>query len=386
MFSEVRHLCLVVAFLVSGSAAAADWRVDVEPAGALYPVLELSQGHGAPPRSDSFGAGAGLVQIRLRANADAERVHVEIDGPYLTHPAQLDATLPQAGRDYVLRPSLPWDAPALEGLEQPQAAAWSIRVQRGDAPADVRDVASTVHPLAEALYYVRDGGERVDLSWIFAAYADPQDPVVAAILDQARARHADLDFAGYADGTARRGDVLAQAFALWEVLEDHGVVYADEDPGIARGPRVWSQRVRRHREVWQQRRANCLDGSLLLAAALERLGLQPFVLLVPRHALIGFYAQPNQRDPVFLETTLLGARHLAPRRAAFDPGPDPDAEALASFNAALDAGRTRYRREAASFGKHDPDYQWIDLATARAYGIIPLDGHAGAASTARSGG
>jgi hypothetical protein len=78
---------------------------------------------------------------------------------------------------------------------------------------------------------------------------------------------------------------------------------------------------------------------------------------------------------VFVETTALGAV----RRPSDDDPPFVsrlaeriDGAALGSFEAALAAGSERYRRDARRFGHHDPNYQWIDLATARAYGILPL--------------
>ncbi|MEO8670255.1 MAG: hypothetical protein ABI411_03000 [Tahibacter sp.] len=373
----IQRLPALILCMVWGLCAGADWQLDITPDNALYPALDLSQAQrsaATPQATDGrvVGAGSGLIQVELRANHDAERVALRLDAEYLSHPVDLVATLPRAGERYVLRPALAWDIAALSTLQEIRTVNIILSLQRGDAPVQQIQREVRLHPMQEALYYVRDGSEHVDLSWIFAAYADPQSAVVDAMLAQAQRAHPELPFDGYASRDAAA--VIAQAFALWEVLEQRGVRYADEDPGLARGPQIWSQRVRLHDDVWNQRRANCLDGSLLLAAALERLGVRSVLLLVPRHALLAFYPLRQDGEPVFVETTLLGARRLAAAapRAFLSELSHPDADALRSFSAALDAGRTRHARDAAGFRRRTPDYQWIDLAIARSYGIMPL--------------
>jgi hypothetical protein len=367
-----RALCLA-AFLAASPSLALDWRVDLGPDDALYPVLDLSLSPRKAHADDrAFGEGSGLLQVSLRAARDAQPVTLRLSAPHLAENATVQAVLPRAGERYVLRPRLVWDRERLAALRETTSEPLQLTLS-DDATQESRRVDARLHPLDEALYFARDGAERVDLSWIFAAYADPRDAAVEALIDSARSAHASLRFDGYAADAADA--VLAQTFALWEALQAHGVRYAEEDPGVARGPLLWSQRVRRHGEVWRERRANCLDGSLLIAAALERLGIDSTLLLVPRHALLAVHTRADGSAPVFVETTALGAV----RRPSDDDPPFVDrlderinGAALGSFQAALAAGNERYRRDARRFGKHDPNYQWIDLATARAYGILPL--------------
>jgi hypothetical protein len=216
-----------------------------------------------------------------------------------------------------------------------------------------------VHPLDDALYFVREGRERIDLGWVFAAYVDPGDPVVAAIVDDARVLDADFERASDDADTN-----VAKALAIWTVLTRHGLRYADGDPSLSRGPAVYSQRVRLLGEVWNERRANCVDGSVLIASVLERIGIPAFIALVPGHAFVGFRAERGGNIE-WLETTLLG------RAAHAD-----DAGIAANFAAARAAGHTRWRRAASRFDRrHAPDYALIDIGTARSYGIIPVGAH-----------
>lgn len=365
---------------VKPCAAANGWSISISPDNALYPVLDLSQRAGRPDES-RYGDGSGMVAVEVVAQGANEPVRLRVSTAALAEPAEVDAVLPRAGERYTLRPRLRWSRSALARIAKPQNTVVEFSLQRGAAAAETQRREIRLHPLSEALYYVRDGKDSVDLGWIFAAYADPNSRVIDRILQEAAERH---PFLHLAPGPRTPAQTTAAVYAVWEVLQLHGVRYADEDPGLARGPLVWSQHVRLHDDVWEERRANCIDGSLLLAAALERLGIRSVLLLVPRHALLAFHTDARKSSPVFVETTLLGARQLAvrPRPGFVNELSLIDSDALESFSAALVAGQARYAREATGFGQKKPDYQWIDLATARAYGIIPLAAPAAAVAAA----
>ncbi|MGH8172942.1 MAG: hypothetical protein ACREPX_07325 [Rhodanobacteraceae bacterium] len=176
------------------------------------------------------------------------------------------------------------------------------------------------------------------------------------------ARRFDPGFDDPADSADAR---VRKVAAIWTALADHGLRYAAGDPALSRGPTVYSQRVRLLADVWNEREANCLDGSVLIASVLERLGIPAYIALVPGHAFVGYRADHDRIE--FLETTLLGTHARFGESA-------PDAEA--NFEAARKAGRARWQRVAGKFDKrHRPDYALIDIETARSYGIIPLAVH-----------
>jgi len=348
-----RALFLVALGLASSQAGAAalDWQVDITPGGELFPVLDLSQA--ARAGSDSAGGGSGLVTVRVKS-ATPRKLHLRIETQGLRAPAIVDAEIARAGT-IDLRPRLDWDRAWLESLHAPRAQTMRVWLEADGNPAQEREVAVRLHPLDDALYYVREGKDRVDLGWVFAAYVDPHDPVVDAVL--ALARDADNDIGARTETRAERID---QARAIWSALGSHGLKYASGDPALSRGPSIYSQRVRLLSDSWEQRRANCIDSSVLIASVLERLGIRAFIVLVPGHAFVGFYTGAGKSDAEFLETTLLGSGSSA-------RGGD------AGFEAALAAGRSRWNRVASRLDRrHRPDYAVIDIETARAYGIIPL--------------
>jgi hypothetical protein len=371
-----RWLPPIVAVLLCAAmsvrAAAPDWTVEITPDGELFPVLDLSQ---TPPKSPTApGGGNGLVIVRVHGDGAPRHARLELRTAGLRAPAVVEADIVR-GRVIELRPRLDWDTAYLAALKTPNRQALHVTLQRSGRATETRDVAVRVHPLDDALYYVREGRDRIDLGWVFAAYVNPDDPVVAAIVDEARG--IDPDFDRPADG---RDAIARKALALWTALTRHGLRYATGDPALSRGPAVYSQRVRLLADVWRERRANCLDGSVLIASVLERIGIPAFIALVPGHAFVGYRTDDSRIDGggaaggehvEWLETTLLGDRAHASAANL-----DDDAAVAANFEAARSAGRARWRRVASRFDRrHAPDYALIDIGTARSYGIIPLGAH-----------
>ncbi len=339
LFRRCRRLVcgLWLAASAAQAAPAVQWSVEVTPDGEIFPALQLAERR-------STDAGNGLFAVTVSGLPAATAVRVRVDASALAAPAT--ATALATGSPLRLRPRLDWNPAALRALGQTRTQILQVTLDI-DGQRQQRPVAVRLHPLDEAAYYVRDGEARVDLSWSFAAYVDPFDPAIDTLLAEARAQTPDFD----ATTLAPAQRVRRQLRALWAALGKRGVRYDATDPALARGPVVWSQRVRSASQVLREGRANCIDGSVLIASVLERLGLGARIALVPRHAFVGYLA-PGAPEAVYMETTLLGS---------------------ADFDAALRAGAARWRKAARQLdGRHAPAYALIDVGTARAYGIIPL--------------
>ncbi|MEP6485256.1 MAG: hypothetical protein ABJB01_12470 [Rudaea sp.] len=371
-------LAALVIFAVNAVATEPDWTVRVTPYDGIYPSLELSQARrrtALSPTDHTLGGGSGLVAVEVKSRRASESIALSMQIPDFDRPARFAASLQDADIDYSLHPPLDWNLPQLRTLTSPRSTRLTVAMTRDGHNAGTRNVDVTVHPLGEALYFVRDGRDSVDLSWIFAAYVDEHDPVVDSILDAAAASEIVEPFAGYAnaDPTA----VYRQVWAVWHVLSARSIRYSTIDPAIERGPKVFSQRVRFLADTWNDRSANCIDGSVLIASVLQRIGIRTFLVLVPGHAFIGFYTDPDAQHAAYLETTLIGATVAMPTRKpdfADDVTLTPEnRKSLASFSAALAAGRAHHLRVAGKLdGRHRPNYAVIDIAAARAFGIRPI--------------
>lgn len=332
-------------------ASGFDWTVDVTPAGEVFPVLDLTQQPHA--RDGTLGTGSGLIAVRLEGTLP-QVLELQIETPGLRVPGRMqwrnEAAAPARRLD--LRPHLQWDITQLREISGTRRQTLRVTLV-ADGATRVREVQIRVHALDDAPYFVREAGARVDLAWAFAGYVDPHDPIVDQILALAREIDPGFDAAPRAD---QPGLVLRRVAAIWAALERRGMRYDAGDPTLSRGPVVWSQRVRLPDEVWRERRANCIDGSVLIASVFERLGLGALIVLVPGHAFVGYRNHDGNSE--FLETTVLGAGK---------------AGRGGTFAAARTAGRKSWRRAAKWLdGRHGPDYALIDIERARRVGIVPL--------------
>lgn len=365
-------------FTATPALAATDWSVRVAPFDQVFPALELSQARRSettPATDHVLGAGSGLIAVHVRSRHAGERVTLRLDIPVVDAPQRFTAILPETNTLYELHPPLNWDMAQLRATTSAVSTRLTVNLSRDGVDAGMRVVGISMRPLDEALYFVRDGTDSVDLSWIFAAYVDERSAVVDQILDSAQRSGIVAKFDGYAQADARV--VQRQVWAIWQALSAHGIRYSGADPAIERGPHVFSQRVRFLADTWADRSANCVDGSVLIASVLQRIGVRSFLVLVPGHAFLGYYTDADSRHAAYLETTLLGAHvRSSDPKPTFAADIDLDRQQrvnLAGFVAALAAGREHHARVAAKLdGQHRPDYAVIDIAAARGFGIQPI--------------
>jgi hypothetical protein len=218
-----------------------------------------------------------------------------------------------------------------------------------------------------------------DMGWMFAAYVNENSPIVDQILKEAIATRIVKGFGGY------QGDadtVLREVLAIWKALQDKGIRYSSITTTAGTSRTVYSQHVRFVDESLANEQANCVDGSVLLASILRKLGLRTFLVTVPGHMYMGVYLTAEGEARAAIETTLIGAvdevadvktvKGLESLRSSLDKrvvaGP-----AWKTFAAAVTVGTSNLQGNLAKIeAADDPDYQVIDIDEARSDGIMPI--------------
>ncbi len=206
-------------------------------------------------------------------------------------------------------------------------------------------------PRSSAILYVQDPTTKTrnDLTPYLAAFVTPNAPSVLELLRQAASHIPSGMVASYQVGVQ---GVQAQVEALYNTLRDAGLTYVNSVLYSGAVPGVLGQRIRLPRESLAQRSANCIDGVVLFASLLESASLNPAVVLVPGHALLGWETGEGSDEWDFLETTLLGS---------------------AGFDSALQSGRSlaeSYRAVAAS---QPEKFRLLSLRELRTQRIWPME-------------
>jgi hypothetical protein len=147
-------------------------------------------------------------------------------------------------------------------------------------------------------------GGRVDLSPYLGAFVTPNTPDIMSFLRTVADRHPEGRLPGYQGNTEL---VEPQVQAVYKALQDTGVVYVQSVINFDPEEGTSSQRIRLPRESLQDRMANCLDGTVLVASLLEGMSLNPAIVIVPGHALVSWEAWPGSGEWCYLETTIIGS-------------------------------------------------------------------------------
>jgi hypothetical protein len=373
-------------FAKDKAPAAADQRIAqfepiVEPYQQIFPAFEIASRTlvrlASKPDPAIYGDPDALIGASVVTRVANTAVRLVISAPDLLLNSDIEVVLPKAGRRYTLYPSLQWRPGALAQVQQTHTvplrfalyAVTSTKVAASNtAPLAQREVAVTVRPTNEVLFGVKDqrSGKVLDFNWLFAAFVDSKSPAIGEILQQAKQSGVIEAFQGYRAHDDE--EVYAQVFAIWQVLQSRGIRYSNLPPPKA-AALVQSQFVRFVEQTWRSQKANCVDGSVLIASALERAELKPVLVVLPGHMLLGFALNSKGTRYAYLETTLLGE---LPKRVK-SPAALTLKQSFAIFERALREGAAQVDAAGSAFeDPNDLTHQFIDIAAARKLGVMPI--------------
>ncbi|MCB1599044.1 MAG: hypothetical protein R3F18_15510 [Lysobacterales bacterium] len=377
-----RRISLCLGLVALQAHAAPSWQPFVEPYNQLFPSLEIATATLASDPDDAdpavLGDQQGLIGVELSGAPAGARFELVVRVPGLARDSRLAGTIPDLDQSLNLAPTMAWDFPALAAIRQPRPANIEFELSLDGQSLGTRIQRVRVRSVNDALYYIDEEGEDDDLdfNWLFAAYVNEDHPAVDAILKEALDSGVVDQFDGYQSEDA--DSVLKQVYAIWHVLQQRGIRYSSITRTASTQDKVLSQHVRFIDESLAMTQANCVDGSVLIASVLRKIDIDPVLVLVPGHMLLGFALDAEGSEMAYLETTMLGdvqpkaedvKVHLKGRA-----GLSVDLEAsLANFEAALSAGQEQIDEAGNAFDDEDnADYQIIDIEAAREYGVMPI--------------
>lgn len=357
--------CLLL-LLLALPVRAAEWTTLVSPRGQVFPSLLLATANMPVPertRSTVIGDPSGLIGVRVRAERDQQPVRVTIQLPGWLRESTLDVRLAKAGKWYSLYPVLEWDFARLRDFDQAAPATLAFELQLDDQPVERKVERVRLRSVNDAPYFVQDGKRSTNLAWMFAAYVDEDHPQVRRILSDALKTDTVKRFDGYQSRDPKQ--VMKQVYAIWRALRSRGIRYSSITRTGNGKSEVLSQHVRFIDESWGNAEANCVDGTVLLAAALRKIDLNPSLVMVPGHMFLAFELSPGG-ERSYLETTLIGEGLPA-------KGQESDAAAFANFRRASERGHALFQKSRNHFGDQAaPEYQIIDITAARDMGVVPI--------------
>ena len=149
-------------------------------------------------------------------------------------------------------------------------------------------------------------GKSFSNAQFIARWVTPHDPAVLRLVAQARRYIRNRRLPGYG-GSGKMNvepQVRAQAAAIFQALKHSGVSYVTSIYTFGDFSSD-AQRIRLPEETLTLDTANCIDVSVAFASAVENLGMDPAIVIVPGHAFASVRLGPEAQDWLYLDLTVL---------------------------------------------------------------------------------
>ncbi|HUS00078.1 MAG TPA: hypothetical protein VMY77_00030 [Chitinophagaceae bacterium] len=216
--------------------------------------------------------------------------------------------------------------------------------------------------------------------FLFTTFINEDHPEIDKILKQMLDTKIIDAVLGYQWGPSY---VDLQVAALWRILHDRGFQYSSitNNSGYNESKGLFSQTVRTFDNSLKTNQANCVDGTVVFASVLKRMGIRPIMITVPGHCFLGYYADDTTTSNIrFLETTMLSDKtFLTNAKASVQKYNDVLAKAipkgvkLSDFNKAyflefLNAQLEGYNKYKSNMEKYGAKYvTLLDVSDLRKY-------------------
>lgn len=418
---------LAISLVVAASrilAADVPWTAETNMDGQLFPSLVIATATVRPDEEEEkdpaiLGDAYGFLGVSIKSPAAGTKIKVTIRENSVMNASSWSGELAEADVDYYVAPPIDYKFDRLRQVRQQVPLNVQYSVEIDGKPAGDQTKTITVRSINDCPFAVQDAEEMIadtpegdgaakesdnaaedaeeeesdeeveqvaddgftDLGWMFAAYVNESSPAVEKVLKEALKTGVVDAFGGYqrnAEG------VVLELFAIWKALQDRGIRYSNITTTPGGSELVHSQHVRFVDESLDNQQANCVDGSVLFASVLRKLGMRPFLVTVPGHMYMGVYLTEQGNERIALETTMLGTSAgddeaegppLPSSVAALQeklPEKISESSAWKTFAQAIAVGTADLKKNRRRFNGPNTDYQINEVAEARSEGIMPI--------------
>ncbi|MBL8816886.1 MAG: transglutaminase domain-containing protein [Planctomyces sp.] len=328
--------------------------------------------------AEVLGDERGLLGVEIVSPGRNVTVRVTITCDEIMEPTTFVETLSEEGKTYHILPKIKYKYGKLAEINQVTPVTMTFKVQIGKKEAREISESVTVRPINDCPFVVNyDDGYVDDISYTFAAYVNEQHPFLDKVLREALDYEIVDSFYGYQGEDA---DVIRQVYAIWDVLVARDVRYSSITSTSATADMVYSQHVRLIEQSLNNSQANCVDGSVLFASLLRKIGVEPFLVIVPGHCYVGFYVDKSHEKLLAIETTMLGTSYEEGEEfQSYEvlnqavPEELRDPASWPGFTSAIVSATSNIVENSEKFqSEENADYLLIEISEARRRGILPI--------------
>lgn len=216
----------------------------------------------------------------------------------------------------------------------------------------------SIYPKDTMVWGFDEDGEWIDMTPYIAAWVTPHEPMIDTLVRTAADYHPEKSMTGYQCGDSCTddqwvADTNEQVKAIYTALkEDYQITYINSPTAFGKGNEN-PQRIRLPKESLSSKSANCIDGAVLYASAIESIGMYPHIITTPSHAFVCYDSKPDDSgELICLETTMTSGDW--------------------TFEQALEQGTENYQDEITKGNFKTNASQDLSITGLRAEGILPM--------------
>jgi len=243
-------------------------------------------------------------------------------------------------------------------LKELKTANLYYKVSSEDKVIDEQTLPIKLYAEDTMIWAIEEDGEIIDTTDLIGAWVTPNVYEIQELLRIAAEYHPDRTMSGYQCFDCQTQEdwryyTAEQVGAIYDALKyEYQITYINTPTAFGIGEDS-VQRVRLPTQSLAVASANCSDGTLVFASALEAIGIKPIIAILPDHAFVCWYTDPNDEVIDCLETTMIGS---------------------AEFEDAWNSGAEEVQEYWDAFSDDDPwNGELISVEDIRAVGIKPME-------------
>ena len=258
------------------------------------------------------------VTISIPKESEGARIKLTVEGNEFMNQTVVEETITEdMTKKGDFSPDLNWKQDALVNASTPGFFNLNAVLEINGKVVQRFNKRVNYHSINECVSYVigTEEGEIGDLSPLFSIYVNEDNPNIDKILKQCLALGENRQFVG---NQWTKDDVLNQMWWVWQYFSMRGTKYSSITTNSsnvvesADGTKIYNQSVRFFDQCYNEKQANCVDGSCMLASIYRKIDLDVALVLVPGHCFLAVRPKTNDvkgledENIIFLETTCMG--------------------------------------------------------------------------------
>ena len=308
-------LLLICSFIINSYAFAqgTKWNIYTFFDGQIYPSYSWAASYLGEEtineRGNLYGDQMGQVGVALEGLKKGQRIKIEIAENDIMDNTVLEFEIGDLKTEVLLaNPQILYKWSELEKWRQPKPINMKVTVSVNGKLHRTDSKRIIVRSINDCPFAMALNNMLLDLNYVYLSYVNENHPLITDVILPEIMKDGILkSISGYQEGNKEA--VYKQVYAVWQYFNKKEFYYSSlENKYKMDGmPIIWSQHVRTFSDIYKTKQANCVEGTVLMASILTRMGINSYLVTTPSHCFLGFSLDKDGNETAFLETTLLGS-------------------------------------------------------------------------------